>query len=90
MNTIEEAIQKLKRDISLPLVGNNTAIVTINDIETVLKALKDKEDELYEANNIISDYIDARREMRENIESLAKEMDKNGSMYWAGRLRNLL
>lgn len=39
---------------------------------------------------VISDYIDTTREMRENIESLATEMDKNGSMYWAGRLRNLL
>ena len=95
--TTEEAREELTNIINLRKekcskrnIKFDTCIVSTKAIETVLQELEEKEDDLYAANNIISDYIDITGEMRENIKTLAKEMDKDGSMYWAKRLRELL
>lgn len=60
------------------------------------KEIKDKLQEMnISAETLLAEFErlenieDERDELKINIEELAREMDKNGSMYWAGRVRKL-
>ena len=69
----EEAIERLNRDVKTPLACGGTTVVIIEDIETVLNMLKEKDEQIAKYEKIYKEY-DCYRWVKE-LEKKDKQID---------------